>query len=68
MQELGIQLTWKRILSPSWPRLIDRRWEQVEDISLVEFTSIEYQSSKKLVANEAIKEDIRMFGIRRLEG
>ncbi len=45
----------------------DRRWEQGEDLSLVEFTSFEYQQSKQAVAGEDIKNDILKFGIRKLE-
>jgi hypothetical protein len=45
----------------------DRRWEQGEDLSLVEFTSFEYQHSKQVVAGEDIKQDILKTGIRRLE-
>jgi hypothetical protein len=45
----------------------DRRWEQGEDLSLVEFTSFEYQQSKQVVAGEEIKNDILKFGIRKLE-
>jgi hypothetical protein len=36
----------------------DRRWEQGEDLSLVEFTSFETQQSKQVVAGEDIKQDI----------
>jgi hypothetical protein len=45
----------------------DRRWEQGEDLSLLEFTSFEYQQSKQVVAGDDIKEDILKTGIRRLE-
>lgn len=45
----------------------DRRWEQGEDLSLVEFTSFEYQQSKHVVAGEDIKQDILQTGIRTLE-
>lgn len=45
----------------------DRRWEQGEDLSLVEFMSFEYQQSKQVVAGEGIKEDILKIGIRKLE-
>jgi len=45
----------------------DRRWEQGEDLSLVEFTSFEYQQSKQVVATVDIKESILKAGIRRLE-
>jgi hypothetical protein len=45
----------------------DRRWEQGEDLSLVEFTSFEYQRSKQVVAGKDIKQDILKTGIRKLE-
>jgi hypothetical protein len=45
----------------------NRRWEQGEDLSLVEFTSFEYQQSKQVVAGEDIKKDILKTGIRKLE-
>jgi hypothetical protein len=45
----------------------DRRWEQGEDISLIEFQSFEYQHSKQVVAGDDIKEDILRTGIRKLE-
>jgi hypothetical protein len=45
----------------------DRRWEQGEDLSLVEFKAVEYQGSKQVVASEEIKEQILKTGIRKLE-
>ena len=45
----------------------DRRWEQGEDLSLVEFKAVEYQGSKQAVASEEIKEQILKTGIRKLE-
>ena len=45
----------------------DRRWEQGEDLSLVEFKSFEYQGSKQVVASEDIKQAILKTGIRKLE-
>jgi hypothetical protein len=45
----------------------DRRWEQGEDLSLVEFKSFEYQQSKQVVAGEDIKQNILKVGIRKLE-
>jgi hypothetical protein len=45
----------------------DRRWEQGEDLSLVEFTSFEYQQSKQVVAGEDLKDGILKVGIRKLE-
>jgi hypothetical protein len=45
----------------------DRRWEQGEDLSLVEFKSIEYQQSKQVVASDEIKQEILKTGIRKVE-
>lgn len=45
----------------------DRRWEQGEDLSLVEFTSFEYQQSKQVVAADDVRERIVKTGIRELE-
>jgi predicted transcriptional regulator len=45
----------------------DRRWEQGEDLSLVEFKAVEYQGSKQVVASEEIKEQILKTGIRKVE-
>jgi hypothetical protein len=45
----------------------DRRWEQGEDLSLVEFKAVEYQGSKQVVASSEIKEQILKTGIRKLE-
>jgi predicted transcriptional regulator len=45
----------------------DRRWEQGEDLSLVEFKSFEYQQSKQVVAREDIRKDILKIGIRKVE-
>lgn len=45
----------------------DRRWEQGEDLSLVEFKAVEYEGSKRVVASEEIKAQILKTGIRKLE-
>jgi hypothetical protein len=45
----------------------DRRQEQGEDLSLVEFTSFEYQQSKRVIATDEIKREILKIGIRKLE-
>jgi hypothetical protein len=50
----------------SWKET-DRRWEQGEDLSLVEFKSFDYQRSKQVVAGEDIRKDILKIGIRKLE-
>lgn len=45
----------------------DRRWEQGEDLSLLEFKAVEYQGSKQVVASDEIKEQILKTGIRKVE-
>ena len=45
----------------------DRRWEQGEDLSLVEFKAVEYQGSKQVVASDEIKQGILKTGIRKIE-
>ena len=45
----------------------DRRWEQGEDLSLVEFKTLEYEGSKQVVASDELKEQILKTGIRRVE-
>lgn len=45
----------------------DRRWEQGEDLSLVEFKAVEYQGSKQVMASDEIKQQILKAGIRRVE-
>ena len=45
----------------------DRRWEQGEDLSLVEFKAVEYQSAKQVVASDETKQQILKAGIRKLE-
>jgi hypothetical protein len=45
----------------------DRRWEQGEDLSLVEFKTVEYEGSKHLVASDEIKQQILKAGIRKVE-
>lgn len=45
----------------------DRRWEQGEDLSLVEFKAVEYQGSKQVVASEGIRQQILKTGIRKVE-
>ena len=44
----------------------DRRWEQGEDLSLVEFKTVEYEGSKQIVASDEIKQQILEIGIRKL--
>lgn len=45
----------------------DRRREQGEDLSLVEFKAVEYQGSKQVVASDEIRGQILKAGIRKLE-
>jgi len=45
----------------------DRRREQGEDLSLVEFKTLEHQGSKQVVASDEIKQQILKAGIRKLE-
>ncbi len=45
----------------------DRRWEQGEDLSLVEFKAVEYQGSTQVVASEEVKQHVLKIGIRKLE-
>ena len=45
----------------------DRRWEQGEDLSLVEFKAVEYQGSKQVVASDEIKQGILKTGIPKIE-
>ena len=49
------------------PLPADRRWEQGEDLSIVEFKAVEYQQSKQAIATDEIKQDILKAGIRKLE-
>lgn len=44
-----------------------RRWKQGEDLSLVEFKSVEYEGPKQVVASDEIKQQILKTGIRKLE-
>jgi hypothetical protein len=45
----------------------DRRWEQGEDLSLVEFKPVKYQGSKQVVASDEIRQQILKIGIRKVE-
>jgi hypothetical protein len=45
----------------------DRRWEQGEDLSLVEFKTVEYEGPKQAVESDEIKQQILKTGIRKLE-
>jgi hypothetical protein len=43
----------------------DRRWEEGDDISVLEFKTTEYGRSKMVVASEEVKNDIRNIGINK---
>jgi hypothetical protein len=43
----------------------DRKWEEGEDTSILEFTAIEYGRAKKVVASEEVKNDIKTIGIKK---
>jgi hypothetical protein len=41
----------------------DRKWEEGDDISILEFKTTEYGRSKRVVASEEVKKDIKHRGI-----
>jgi hypothetical protein len=41
----------------------DRKWEEGDEISILEFKTTEYGRSKKVIASEEIKEKIQNIGI-----
>jgi hypothetical protein len=43
----------------------DRKWEEGDDISVLEFKANEYGRARKLVATEDVKDDIRKIGIKK---
>jgi hypothetical protein len=43
----------------------DRKWEEGDDISVLEFKSTEYGRSKMVVASEEVKKDIKNIGIHK---
>jgi hypothetical protein len=43
----------------------DRKWEEGDDISLLEFKTAEYGRAKMITANPAIADKIRVIGIRK---
>src|SRR5204862_2493730 len=45
----------------------DRRWEQGEDLSLVEFKAVEYEGAKQVVASDEIRQQIVKTEIRKLQ-
>lgn len=43
----------------------DRKWEEGDDISVLEFKATEYGRAKMVVASEEVKADIKKIGIKR---
>jgi hypothetical protein len=43
----------------------DRKWEEGDDISVLEFKSTEYGRANKVVVTEEVKNDIRKIGIKK---
>jgi hypothetical protein len=43
----------------------DRKWEEGDDISVLEFKATEYGRATKVVASEEVKNDIRKIGINK---
>jgi hypothetical protein len=43
----------------------DRKWEEGDDISVLEFKATEYGRAKLVVATEEVKNDIRKIGIKK---
>jgi hypothetical protein len=43
----------------------DRKWEEGDDISVLEFKTAEYGREKKVVATEEVKNDIKKIGIKK---
>lgn len=43
----------------------DRKWEEGDDISVVEFKTTEYGRAKKVVADTSLADEIRALGIRK---
>jgi len=46
----------------------DRKWEEGDDISVLDFKATEYGRAKKVVANASIADEVRAIGIRRTMG
>ena len=46
----------------------DRKWEEGDDISVVEFKTTEYGRAKKLVADSLLADEIRAIGVRKTIG
>ena len=43
----------------------DRKWEEGDDLSVLEFKTTEYGRAKKVVADTSIADEIRAIGIRK---
>ena len=43
----------------------DRKWEEGDDISLLEFKTTEYGRARRVVASDEVKNDIRKIGINK---
>jgi hypothetical protein len=43
----------------------DRKWEEGDDVSVLEFKTAEYGRSKKVIASEEVKESIKGIGINK---
>ena len=43
----------------------DRKWEEGDDISVLEFKTTEYGRARRVVASEEVKSDIRRIGINK---
>ena len=43
----------------------DRKWEEGDDISVLEFKATEYGKAKMVIASEEVKGDIKKIGIKK---
>lgn len=43
----------------------DRKWEEADEISVLEFTATEYGRTKKVIATDEVKQQIQNIGINR---
>jgi hypothetical protein len=43
----------------------DRKWEEGEDLSVLEFAATEYGRTGKVLASEEVKQEIREIGINK---
>jgi hypothetical protein len=43
----------------------DLKWEEGDDITVLEFKTTEYRRAKKVVATEEVKKDIKKIGIKK---